>query len=99
MTVFDTSAPIRFKTSTPDWIADLEQSILDELFSAVVVDHSPVLVDCVGDTRYAICANCDQNIESWWYDGDDDRSPAWGAWGIRTEFGNGATLLTKTCKG
>lgn len=96
MSNFDTTAPVQFKTSTPDWVADLQQSMLDELASRTT-DHAPVLVDCVGDTRYAICANCDQNIESYWYDGDDDRSPAWGNWGIRIEFANGA-MLDKICK-
>jgi hypothetical protein len=89
---FDTSAPLAFKTSTPDWIADLEQSILDEL-STRTTHHSPVLVDVVGDTSYAICANCEQNVEAWL----DDESMRFGNFGTRVEFANGATL-NKVCK-
>ena len=66
--------------------------------SGLLVKHTPVLVDCVGDTRYAICSNCDQNIESWWYDGDEDRLAEWTAWGVRIERSNGyLTTLEKYC--
>lgn len=90
--IFDTSAPLAFKTSTPDWIADLEQSILDELLTRTE-HHSPVLADVVGDTCYAICANCEQNVEAWL----DDETMRFGNFGIRVEFANGATL-NKLCK-
>lgn len=90
--IFDTSAPLAFKTSTPDWIADLEQSILDEL-STRTTHHAPVLADVVGDTCYAICANCEQNVEAWL----DDESMLFGNFGTRVEFANGATL-NKVCK-
>ena len=96
MSNFDVTAPVSFKTSTPDWVADLEQSMLDELATRTH-EHTPALVDCVGDTRYAICVTCDQNVESWWFDGDDDRLSGWTSWGIRVEFANGATL-EKICK-
>ena len=89
---FDTSAPLAFKTSTPDWIADLEQSMLDELATRTS-HHSPVLADVVGDTCYAICANCEQNVEAWL----DDETMRFGNFGIRVEFANGATL-NKVCK-
>jgi hypothetical protein len=59
--------------------------------------HSPVLVDCDGDTRWAICSNCDQNIESWWMDAEDDRTAGWGAWGVRIERGAYLTTLEKYC--
>ena len=96
MTNFDVYAPIAFKTSAPDWMFD---GVPDELFAdpLATTDHSPVLVDCDGDTRYAICVKCDQNVESWWFDGDDDRLAGWGAWGVRVEFANGATLK-KVCR-
>ena len=97
MSVSDFSVSTASKTSMPDWLADEFQAMLDELATRNI-DHSPVLVDCVGDTRFAICATCEQNIESWWQDGDDDRSAMWGAWGVRIEFSNGATL-EKICKG
>lgn len=67
----------------------------------LVASHTPVLVDCSGDTRYAICSTCEQDIESWWNDGDDDRTGSWSRWGIRVAFlnGNGVFTLDKDCKG
>jgi hypothetical protein len=60
--------------------------------------HTPVLVDCDGDTAWAICSKCDQNIESWWMDAEDDRTAGWGAWGVRIEHGKGfLTTLEKYC--
>jgi len=89
---FDTLFPVRPKTTTPDWIADLEASMLDELATRTT-HHIPVLSDVVGDTCYAICANCEQNVEAWF----NDDFMCWGNFGIRVEFANGATL-NKVCK-
>ena len=89
---FDTSAPLAFKTSTPDWIADLEQSILDEL-STRIQFHTPAIVSVSNGVQYAICANCDQNVEAWL----DDETMRFGNFGVRVEFANGA-MLNKVCK-
>ena len=89
MTNFDTSAPIAFKTSTPDWMFDG----IPDLDPLATTYHSPILVDVVGYTRYAICANCEQNVEAWF----NDDFMCWGNFGVRVEFKNGATL-NKVCK-
>lgn len=61
--------------------------------------HSPVLVDEANGTRYAICQNCDSNIESWFFDGDEDRLPHWTTFGIFVTYDNGAGYLDKKCSG
>jgi len=94
MTIFDTSAPIAFKTSTSDWVADLQQSIVDEFVSRNgAMYHTPSVVSVANGVQYAICANCEQNVEAWF----NDDFMCWGNFGVRVEFANGATL-NKVCK-
>lgn len=59
--------------------------------------HKPVLIDEANGTRYAICKNCDSNIESWYFDGDEDRLGSWSSFGIFVTFENGSGYLDKNC--
>jgi len=94
MTIFDTSAPIAFKTSTSDWVADLQQSIVDEFVSRNgAMYHTPSVVSVANGVQYAICATCEQNVEAWF----NDDFMCWGNFGVRVEFANGA-MLNKVCK-
>lgn len=61
------------------------------------MSHSPVLIDEANGTRYAICKNCDSNIESWYFDSDDDRLGHWSQFGIFVQFENGSGYLNKNC--
>ena len=58
---------------------------------------APTTISESNDLMYAICQLCDSNIESWWYDGDDDRTPDWTAWGSRIELGKGIAIYEKYC--
>ena len=60
--------------------------------------HKPVLIDEVNDTRYAICKVCDNNVESWYFDGDEDRLGRWTSFGVFVTFENGAGYLDKVCR-
>ena len=62
--------------------------------------HSPVLVSESNGTRYAICQKCDSNIESWYFDGEEDRLPHWTTFGIFVTYSNnGSGYLDKKCSG
>jgi hypothetical protein len=61
--------------------------------------HSPVLVDEANGTRYAICSKCDSNIESWYFDEEEDRVAHWSNFGIFVTFENGSGYLDKKCSG
>ena len=61
--------------------------------------HSPVLVSESNGTRYAICEKCDSNIESWYFDQEEDRLAHWTTYGIFITFENGAGYLDKKCSG
>ena len=60
--------------------------------------HSPVLIDEVNGTRYTICQNCDSNIESWYFDEEEDRLAHWSPFGIFVTFENGSGYLKKNCE-
>jgi len=94
MNNFDVTAPISFKTSTPDWIADLQQSIVDE-FEAITgaMYHTPAVVSIANGVQYAICVACDQNVEAWL----NDETMRFGNFGVRVEYANGA-MLNKVCR-
>ena len=94
MSNFDFSAPVHFKTSTPDWVADEFQAMLDELASRNgAMYHTPSVVSVANGVQYAICANCEQNVEAWL----DDETMLFGNFGVRVEFANGA-MLNKVCQ-
>jgi hypothetical protein len=59
--------------------------------------HSPVLIDEANGTRYAICSQCDSNIESWYFDEEDDRNGHWSPYGIFVTFENKSGYLNKSC--
>jgi hypothetical protein len=59
--------------------------------------HSPVLVSESKGTRYAICKNCDSNIESWFFDREVDRLEHWSPFGVYVTFENGSGYLDKNC--
>lgn len=61
--------------------------------------HLPVLVSEANNTRYAICSQCDSNIESWFFDREPDRLEHWSPFGIFVQFDNGAGYLDKNCSG
>ena len=43
------------------------------------VSHVPnkSAISIVEDMRYTFCEECEQNIESWYNDTDDERLPMW----------------------
>jgi hypothetical protein len=92
MSNFETSVPVRPNSSIPDWLADEFEAILDE-FASRTQFHTPVVVSVANGVQYAICANCDQNVESWL----DDETLLFGNFGVRVEFANGA-MLDKVCR-
>jgi hypothetical protein len=61
------------------------------------MSHSPVLIDEANGTRYAICKNCDSNIESWLFDEEEDRVAHWSPFGVFVTFENGSGYLNKNC--
>ena len=61
--------------------------------------HLPVLVSEANNTRYAICSQCDSNIESWFFDREPDRAEHWSPFGIFVQFANGSGYLDKKCSG
>ena len=85
------------KTTTPDWLADLFESAEAELATRAEF-HVPANISQVDDVRYAICVNCDQNVESWYDDSHEDRLPSWGAYGVRVELLNNCSTLNKVCR-
>jgi hypothetical protein len=94
MSNFDFSVPTASKISTPDWLADEFQAMLDEMASRnVTMYHTPSVVSVANGVQYAICANCEQNVEAWF----NDDFMCWGNFGVRVEFANGA-MLNKVCK-
>ena len=75
------------KSTMSDWIADLfEGAPMPTPF------HTPAVVSTANGIQYAICANCDSNIEAWL----DEEYNVFGQFGIRVEFANGA-MLEKVC--
>lgn len=62
--------------------------------------HNPVLIDEANGTRYAICSQCDRNIESWFFDREEDRVEHWSPFGVFVSYAdNGAGYLNKSCSG
>lgn len=62
--------------------------------------HSPVLISESADTRYAICENCDQNIESWFFDQEFDRVAHWSPFGVlEVAISGNSSWLKKFCEG
>ena len=60
--------------------------------------HKPVLISEANGTRYAICKNCESNIESWYFDGDEDRLGSWTSFGVFVTLDSkGAGYLDKSC--
>ena len=92
MSNFDFSAPVRFKSSVADWLADEFEAILAESETRTQF-HTPAVVSVANGVQYGICANCNQNVESWL----DDESLTFGNFGVRIEFSNGA-FLEKVCR-
>ena len=39
-------------------------------------------ISIVEDMRYTFCEECEQNIESWYNDTDDERLPMWTRWKV-----------------
>ena len=59
--------------------------------------HSPVLVSESNGTRYAICEFCDSNIESWYFDQEEDRLAHWSPFGIFVSPDGKSGWLQKNC--
>ena len=39
-------------------------------------------ISVVADERFTFCEVCENNIESWYNDTDDDRIPHWTSWKV-----------------
>jgi hypothetical protein len=47
-------------------------------------EHTPFVpaISIVEDMRYTFCEECENNIESWYDDTDDERLPMWRDWKV-----------------
>jgi hypothetical protein len=50
----------------------------------VCKEHTPnkSAISIVEDMRYTFCEECENNIESWYDDTDDERLPMWRDWKV-----------------
>ena len=50
----------------------------------VAKEHTPNIsaISMVGDEQFTFCEMCEQNIERWYDDSDDERLPLWRDWKV-----------------